>query len=227
MSLAKFARIIRNSDMTVTYYYRAFMTKGSPVGRSVHSSRLLVLPRSSSGKQPGKQRDAHHQAKGGCDDAWEISTVLCTQHQMGDAVPYTSDEREKKNNEVGQRYSPVDTQSRQHESGEPQHIERHKARIAPIVSEQPWELMLKASYIFLGEMQALHGDGEQIDGKDGGGIVLPASCYPNTISHGQTATEKNDGGAHPVGLCSQHDQDEDGANYAVARGHRVCPTTTG
>ena len=64
--------------------------------------------------------------------------------------------------------------------------------------------MLKASYIFLGEMQALHGDGEQVDGKNCGGIVLSASCYPHAIRKDQTAAEKNYGEAHPVGLCSEH-----------------------
>jgi len=54
---------------------------------------------------------------------------------MGHAVSHTADEGEKKNNEVGQLYSPVDTQPGQHESGDPKHIERHEARIAPIASE--------------------------------------------------------------------------------------------
>jgi hypothetical protein len=40
------------------------------------------------------------------------------------------------------------TQSSQYESSEPQHIERHKMRLAPIISEHSWKLILKASYIF-------------------------------------------------------------------------------
>ena len=35
--------------------------------------------------------------------------VGCSQHQMGHAVSHTADEGERKNNEVGQLYSPVDT----------------------------------------------------------------------------------------------------------------------
>jgi len=140
---------------------------------------------------------------------------------MGDAVSNTPDEREKKNNEVGQLYSPVDAQSRQHKGGEPQHIERYEARIAPIVSEQPWELMLKASCIFFREMKALDRDREQVGGKNYSSVALPPSRYPHGISQDQTATQKNNGGTHPAGLHSQHDQHEDCANDTVTQGNRV------
>jgi hypothetical protein len=41
---------------------------------------------------------------------------------------------------------------------------------------------LAASTKFLGEMRALQGDGKQVDGKNRGGIVLPAGCRPHAIS---------------------------------------------
>ena len=81
---------------------------------------------------------------------------------MAQTVSHSANKAEKKSTEVGQRYSPVDTQPGQRESGEPKYIERYEARIAPIASEQRWELMLKASYIFFGKMQALYGDGHQV-----------------------------------------------------------------
>jgi hypothetical protein len=83
--------------------------------------------------------------------------------------------------------SPVDAQSRQRKGSNPQHVESHKARIAPIVSEQFRELVLKAGYVFFGEMKALHRDSKQVDGKNFSRIVLPASRYPHGISQHQTA----------------------------------------
>lgn len=60
----------------------------------------------------------------------------------------------------------------------PCHVERYKTRVTPLISDQLRELALEAGYIFFGEMQALHGDDEQIHGKNCGGIVFPASCDP-------------------------------------------------
>jgi hypothetical protein len=102
-------------------------------------------------------------------------------NQVGDAISDTSDQREKEDNEVSQLHPKVDAESSQYERSEPQHIKGHKAGIAPIVSEQLRELVLEAGQIFLGEMQALHGNREQVDGKNRGGIVLP--CPRGSLPH--------------------------------------------
>lgn len=170
-------------------------------------------------KKPGDHQDPHQQTKRRCDQARKISTIHGTQYQVGCAVPHSPDQREKKNNQVSQSYSLVDTQSRQHECSQPQHVERHEARVSPMDAEKFRELMLKASYIFFGEMQALDCDREQIDGQNRGSIVFPGSYDPYRIRNHQSATQKNDGRAHPVSLRSQHDQYQQSANYAVTRRH--------
>jgi hypothetical protein len=60
--------------------------------------------------------------------------------------------------------------------------------------------MLKAREIFLGKMQKLHGNGNQVDGKNRRGILFPGRGYPQTLRQHQTAAEQNDRRPDPVSM---------------------------
>jgi len=81
---------------------------------------------------------------------------------MAGTIADATDEREEEDNEIGESHVPVNTEPGQHKDCKPCHIERHNLGITPLRSERLRKLALKASYKFLGEMQALHSDSEQI-----------------------------------------------------------------
>ena len=97
-------------------------------------------------------------------------------------------------------------------------------RVAPLMpADQLRELALEVGHIFLGEMHALHGDGEQIHGKDCCGIVLPGGCNPDQIGNDQACAEENDRTAHPASLRRHYEQHEDAPDDAIPRSRRICP----
>src|SRR5713226_7665424 len=142
---------------------------------------------------------------------------------MPGTITHASAQREEKDHEVSERHSPVDTERRQYEHGKPRHIERNKTRIAPLISDQLWELALEAGQIFFGEMQALYGNSEQTHRENCSRIVLPAGCDPEQIGDDQAHAEENSGAAHPASLCRHDDQHEDGPDNAIPRSHRIYP----
>lgn len=85
---------------------------------------------------------------------------------MTDAVADATGQRQEKHNEVRQPNSAVNTYSCEDEDSEPYHVEDEELLITPSISQQPGVLDLKACQIFFCEMETLHENCEQIDGKN-------------------------------------------------------------
>lgn len=96
-------------------------------------------------------------------------------------------------------------------------LKRYKTRITPFISDELRELALEASHIFFREIHTLDSNGEQIDGENRFGIVLPTGGNPEQIRDNQAYAKKSNGTTHPPALCSQHDQHEDSTDDAITR----------